>query len=339
MPKVSIVVPCFNEEATIAELLEAIYTQDFPRDDIEVVIADGLSTDQTRGRITEFQPTHKDLNVQVIDNPTRLIPAGLNLAIAASHGEIIIRLDAHCVPRPDYVSRCVADLSAQKGWNVGGVWEIQPGAAGWMAASIAVAASHPLGVGDALYRFTTQASAVDTVPFGAFRRSLIEKIGGFDESLQANEDYEFNARVRKAGGLVWLDPAIRSVYYARADLGSLARQYARYGYWKAKMLHRFPGTLRPRQAVPPLFVLFLLIFPLLMPFFPWLDLVYLVGMVSYALLLIFAALSKAIQRKQGSFVVGIPLAMITMHIAWGAAFLWSLITGPAGKSTIQTNGR
>jgi hypothetical protein len=235
------------------------------------------------------------------------------------------------------VSRSIEALQAGKGWNVGGVWDIRPGGKGWIANSIAVAAAHPLGVGDALYRFTDKAGEVDTVPFGAFERSLIDKIDGFDESLEANEDYEFNARIRAAGGRVWLDPAIRSVYYARPDLGSLARQYARYGYWKLQMLRRYPKTLRARQAIPPLFVLSLLVLPILALALPWLGWVLLLEMVIYAALLIGAALANAAKHKQVSLIVGIPFAMITMHLAWGTAFLWSLVSTRAGKAT-QTNG-
>ena len=127
-----------------------------------------------------------------------------------------------------------------------------------MAQSIAAAASHPLGVGDALYRHASKASQVDTVPFGAFKRELLALVGFFDESLLTNEDYEFNTRIRKSGGTIWLDPAIRSVYFARPTLAALARQYSRYGFWKWRMLRRYPETLRWRQGLPPLFVLSLL---------------------------------------------------------------------------------
>lgn len=326
MTSVSIIVPVFNEQETIIPLIEAIHAQSFPRQDLEVILADGMSTDSTRALVAEYQKKNVDLNIRVIDNPSRKIPAALNLAIAAAQGEIILRLDAHCVPQTDYVSRSIEALRAGKGWNVGGIWKIQPGGKGWIANSIAAASAHPLGVGDALYRFTNQAGEVDTVPFGAFQRSLIDKIGGFDESLEANEDYEFNARIRAAGGRVWLDPAISSVYYARPDLDQLARQYARYGYWKLQMLRRFPSTLRARQAIPPLFVLSLLALPLLGLVLPWLLWVLLAEMVIYAALLLGVALQKAAEHKQISLVVGIPLAMMTMHLAWGTAFLWSMVS-------------
>lgn len=326
MARVTIIIPCLNEEKTITKLLEAILTQDFPTKDMEVVIADGLSTDGTRTRISDFQQRHKELTVSVLDNPTQTIPAGLNLTIAAAHGDYIIRLDAHCVPQADYVGTSIAALEAGRGWNIGGVWDIRPGAEGWVAESIAIAASHPLGVGDAFYRFTDRAREVDTVPFGAFRRDLIDRIGGFDETLLSNEDYEFNTRIRQAGGKVLLDPAIRSVYYARPTISDLARQYARYGYWKLRMLRRYPNTLRWRQALPPLFVFSLIAFPLLGLVWPWSFWLLLAEVVSYFGILFGAALRKALEHRKMQLILGIPLAIATMHLSWGSAFLWSFAT-------------
>ena len=170
MPSVSIIIPCYNEQDTIRKLLEAVYAQTFPRADLELVIADGMSTDRTRAMIAAFADTHPDLHIAMADNPAQSIPSALNCALKEAQGEIIIRLDAHSVPYPDYIERCVADLQAGLGENVGGIWEIHPGASTGMAQSIAAAASHPLGVGDALYRHASKASLVDTVPFGAFKR-------------------------------------------------------------------------------------------------------------------------------------------------------------------------
>ncbi len=322
----SIIVPCLNEENTISKLLEAILRQNFPLHELEVIIADGLSTDGTRDRIGEFQDQHKQLKVRIVDNPSRIIPVGLNLAIAAATGEFIIRLDAHCVPQQDYVKKTIALLKEGQGWDVGGVWDIQPGEKGWIAESIAIAASHPLGVGDAFYRFTDTAQEVDTVPFGAFRRDLITRIGGYDETLLSNEDYEFNARIRQAGGKVWLDPAIRSIYFARPTLCQLAKQYFRYGFWKWRMLKRYPNTLRLRQALPPLFVLSLIALILLSIVSIWAFWLLIVEVVSYLLILIGAALRKALEHRKVQFTLGIPLAMATMHLSWGTAFLWSFIT-------------
>jgi succinoglycan biosynthesis protein ExoA len=325
MPLVSIIVPCRNEENTIRLLLDAIFQQTYPRKDMEVIIADGLSTDATRQVISDFQQEKPDLFVKVVDNPVRSIPAALNTAIHASSGEYILRLDAHCIPVQDYVARCITGLQEGLGENVGGVWKIQPSSQGWLARSIAAAAAHPLGVGDARYRYSTRAEAVDTVPFGAFRRSTLEKIGAYDESLLTNEDYELNARLRMSGGKVWLDPAIQAVYFSRGSLPALARQYFRYGFWKVRMLRRYPKTLRWRQAIPPLFILSLVVLLLLSPFLALARWGLLIEFLLYLLVLLGGA-AISIQRKgDPALLAGIPLAIATMHIAWGAGFWVSLI--------------
>lgn len=322
-PFVSIIVPCYNEESTIQHLLNGILAQAYPREKMEVVISDGISTDKTIQAIEAFQKDHPDLQIRVVLNQAKTIPSGLNQAVRESRGEIIVRLDAHSMPIPEYVQRCVSALQSNKGTNVGGVWEIRPGSTTWIAESISLAAAHPLGVGDAMYRLNAQAGAVDTVPFGSFYKSLIEKIGGFDETLLANEDYEFNTRVRESGGVVYLDPSIRSVYFSRSTLSKLAIQYWRYGFWKLRMLKRYPHTLRWRQALPPVFVLSLLAWVVLSL---WLQAAFYflaMQLFLYFFVLGLAGLRLAFSKKKGYLIIGVPLAIATMHITWGAGFLWS----------------
>jgi len=331
-PFVSVIIPCYNEEATIRKLLEALFAQTYSSERMEVIVSDGMSNDGTRDVIAAFQKEHETLSVKVVANQARTIPSGVNQAIRESRGEIIVRLDAHSMPIPEYVERCVTAHESGKGENVGGVWEIRPGAETWVAESISYAAAHPLGVGDAMYRLNARPGAVDTVPFGSFRRSLIEKIGGFDETLLSNEDYEFNTRVRESGGVVWLDPSIRSVYFSRSTFGKLAVQYWRYGFWKFRMLKRYPHTLRWRQALPPVFVLALFLLIVLS-----LNLViarYLAGLqlFVYFSILGLAGVRLAIRTKKGFLIWGLPSAITTMHFAWGTGFLWS------GISSLFKNG-
>ncbi|KAA0284873.1 MAG: glycosyltransferase family 2 protein [Chloroflexi bacterium] len=325
-PTVSIIIPCYNEQATIRKLLEALRLQTYPLDKMEVVISDGLSTDETLDVIGSFQKQHTDLSVRVVENKARSIPSGVNQAIRESRGEIIVRLDAHSMPIPEYVERCVAAHQSGKGNNVGGVWEIRPGTETWIAESISFAAAHPLGVGDAMYRLNAKAGAVDTVPFGSFRRELIQRIGAFDETLLANEDYEFNTRVRESGGVVWLDPSIRSVYFSRDTIGRLAAQYWRYGFWKFRMLKRYPHTLRWRQALPPAFVFVLIALIVLSLWFATARLLFVFQFSIYFLILGLAGLRLAIKTRKGFHLWGLPLAIATMHMTWGAGFLWSGIT-------------
>jgi glycosyltransferase involved in cell wall biosynthesis len=341
MPLVSIIIPCYNEQATIRLLLDAICEQTFCKPtqgepttreltrlpgSLEVIIADGLSTDRTREEVAAFQQAHPELPVCLVDNPKRIIPAALNCALAAAQGQYIIRLDAHSVPAPDYVERCVEDLQAGRGDNVGGVWEIRSQGNERMQRAIAMAAAHPLGVGDARYRYTSEAGYVDTVPFGAFRRDVFTRFGQFDEGLLTNEDYEFNARLLQGGGRIWLNPRIRSTYFARSSLGALSSQYWRYGYWKWRMLRRYPKTLRWRQGLPPVFVLSLVILLLMAPVWGLARLLLGAELILYSLILAAGALPVARRQSDLWLVLAIPLAIFTMHMSWGAGFLWSMAT-------------
>ncbi len=324
LPRVSVIVPCYNEQSTIYLLLEALFKQTYPRAGMEVIIADGLSTDGTRDVIAVFQKDFPDLCVRIVENPRRSIPASLNRAIEAARGEILIRLDGHSTPYPDYVENSVKAHTEGRGANIGGVWEICPGAETWIAKSIAVAAAHPLGVGDALYRHAQHAAEVDTVPFGSFRRTLIDQVGFFDESLLTNEDYEFNVRVRKSGGKIWLDPSIRSIYFARPTLRGLMRQYWRYGFWKWRMLRRYPDTLRWRQALPPLFIISLAGLAVLSTFIPLARVLLAGEFLLYFSIMILAGCYAAVRQKKAYLIPGLPLAIAVMHLSWGSGFLWSI---------------
>jgi len=332
-PLVSIIVPCYNEEKTIHHLLEAVIAQTYPLAQMELIISDGQSTDRTRDVIEQFRRKHKGLNLQVVENTARTIPSGLNLAIRHARGEYIIRLDAHSMPIPEYVERCVAAHQAGRGDNIGGVWDIRAGADTWEARSISLAAAHPLGAGDAMYRLNAKEGATDTVPFGSFRRELIDRIGSFDETLLANEDYEFNTRIRQGGGVVWLDPSIRSVYFSRATFAQLAIQYWRYGFWKWRMLQRYPQTLRLRQAMPPLFVLSLIVLSVLSLWVAPAVYLLVVQIGLYLFMLGGAGAQQAFTKRKLYLFWGLPIAIMTMHLAWGAGFLWSAI-----RSVFVKNG-
>ncbi len=321
---VSVIIPCYNEQATIMDLLQNLYAQDYPPERMEVIIADGMSTDHTRDIIREFKAEHPDFSVKIIDNPQRTIPSGLNRALEEAQGKYIVRLDAHSSPAQDYVSRSIRALEEGKGDNIGGLLNIEPGADTWIAKSIAVAAGHPLGVGDARYRIGSPAREVDTVAYGTYRSSLVDEIGPYDESLLANEDYEFNVRLRQAGGTVWLDPAIRITYVARPSLSALGQQYWRYGYWKLRMLIRYPSTFRWRQLSGAFLLSWIVLGILSFPFTFARWLLAFEAFV-YGLALLISGIHTALKERDGWFIFGVPLAIATMHFSWGAGFLWSLV--------------
>lgn len=335
MPIVSIIIPCLNEEATIRQLLEAICCQTYPLDEVEVVIADGMSTDATREEIGDFKANHPEPEIRIVDNERRVIPSGLNRAIEAARGKYIIRMDAHSIPQRDYIERCIGGLESGLGDNVGGVWQIQPGSPSWIAQAIALAASHPLGAGDALYRIGGAAQEVETVPFGAFRRETFEKIGFFDETLLSNEDYELNVRLRKSGGKIWLDPSIQSTYKARSNLRDLSRQYWRYGYWKAQMLRKHPTTLRWRQFIPPLFVSAIISLAILSLRFALARWLLAIIVILYTIIVLTIGLQMGLRYEDISLAIGVPLATATIHVSWGLAFIWGLLSQPGRHEIAQ----
>ena len=324
-PEVSIVIPCLNEEKTIQSLLDAVFNQTYPIGKMEVIIADGNSDDQTRMKIADFQNGHEGLEIRVLDNPVRRIPTGLNLAIRAARGQIITRMDAHAIPASDYVERSVAALKEGLGDNVGGVIDVKPGADNWIGRAISVAVAHPLGVGDAKYRWANTAGEADTVAFGTYYKSKVEEIGYYNEELRINEDYEFNSRIRARGGKIWIDPKIRAVYFSRADLNGLVKQYFSYGFWKVKMLRKNPETLRWRQALPPLFVFGILMLLLLSGVLELARILLLICLGAYLLILLTASVRVAVKRSDISLVPGIPLAIMTKHFCLGSGFLWRLL--------------
>lgn len=330
-PLVSVIIPCRNEEKTIHLVLEALFEQSFPLQNMEIVIADGLSTDGTRRAIHAFSEAHPALFMRLVDNPKQIIPTGLNTAIKASKGELIVRMDAHSLPNQDYVQRCYNAHQEGKAENVGGVWKISPQNNGWVARSIAAAAANPFAVGDAHYRFTEKAAYVDTVPYGSYKRELFEKIGYFDESLLANEDYEFNTRIRQSGGRIWLDPAIQCTYFARATFAALAKQYWGYGFWKAQMLKRYPETLRWRQALPPAFVLGLVVLALVGFIWPiaWPVFAVIVGL--YLAVQLVPAIQISLKVGDISLGLGVVIATLIMHFSWGTALIVGLFSHPDRK--------
>ena len=339
-PLVSVVVPCYNERETIGLLLQALVAQDFPHKAMEVLVMDGGSTDGTREVLAAWQ-ARAPFPLRVIPNPARHIPAALNLGLRHARGRYIVRLDAHCRPFPDYIRRCVDVLTRRpEVGNVGGVWLIRPSRpASWVSRSIAVALAHPVGMGDSPYRrLNRPAAAVDTVPFGAFPREVFQRVGGFDEGLLTNEDYELNIRLRRAGYVVWLDPRIRSEYYARPTFLALARQYARYGYWKAQVARRYPRSLRWRQVLPPLYVLGLVVLALAGLVWPWARWLLALQLAGYLGVLAMVGVGEAWKRRDPGLAFGVPLAMLLMHWVWGAAFLVGLLRRPRRSRAPAASG-
>jgi len=327
VPEVSVVIPCLNESKTIVNLLEKLADQ-YDRKHYEIVVVDGMSSDGTRQLIAQFIEQHPGLPVRLVDNPAKHIPIALNLGIAAAQGDIIVRMDAHSIPSPNYVRQCVASLKNGQATIVGMPWQIVPGAETLAAKAIALASAHPFGVGGVEYRraMPGPAAFVDTVPFGVFRRTTWRRLGGFNETLLSNEDYDFNYRARRAGGGILLDRSGYCTYFARSTFSSLARQYFRYGGWKLEMLRLHPESLRWRQlAAPALVLLLVLLTGLSVYSAPARVLLGLLG-CSYLALAVFFGSMVSWKTKELRLAPAVASAFAVMHLCWGASFLWRLLS-------------
>ena len=249
-PIASIVLPCRNEQGFIQECLESILAQDPPAGGLEILVADGMSTDGTREYLEQMAKMHTQ--IRVLDNPGRIVSTGLNAAIRAARADIIVRMDAHTIYEPDYVRQCLAVREQTGADNVGG--PMRTTATKYMERAIRAVFHSAFAVGGARSHAASFEGFVDTVIYGCWEKSLFERIGYFDEELVRNQDDEHNFRLVRAGGKVFQSTRIRSRYHVRGSLKALFRQYMQYGYWKVLVIrkHRMPASWR--HLVPGAFV-------------------------------------------------------------------------------------
>jgi succinoglycan biosynthesis protein ExoA len=332
LPTVGVVIPCRNEARSLARVLDALAAQARRPDDI-VVVDDG-STDGTSAVVEEWC-RRGDQHVRIVAGPLRGVAAAVNLGVEGLSTDIVVRLDGHCRPATDYIARAVVLASLPEVGVAGGVWVIEPGAPTLEAAAIAIAAGHRLGSGGAMYRnpSISEPTDVDTVPFGCFSRALWKALGGFDERLEANEDYDFNYRVRQRRLRVVLDPAMRCVYYARPTVSAVARQYGRYGWWKARMLMRHPRSIRWRQLIPALLVpvLLMALLGLLMGGgLPWALL-----LAAYPAVILIGATHAAVTRGRWAAAGWLAATFMTIHIMWSAGFWASLASASVSRQEVN----
>lgn len=253
-PFVSVIIPVRNEAKRIGACLHSLLRSSYPRDRWEIIVADGMSDDDTQQQVLCIAQ-EAPVAIYLLENVRRVTPIALNLAIALARGDIIIRADAHAEFGNDYVTRCVQVMLETGVDNVGGPVITRPGAATPMGRAIAVAMSHPFGVGNSAFRTLRDARDVDTVPFGCFDARIFQFIGLFDERLWRNQDYDLNQRIRRFRGRIYMDPRLESVYYSRPTLRGLLRQAWENGYWNAMTHHLHPASFCLRHEIPMVFTL------------------------------------------------------------------------------------
>lgn len=320
--KVTVIVPCRNEERYIGACLDSIVSSSWPHDRLEVLVVDGQSDDATCRIVQEYASRHAW--IRLIDNPDRIVPAALNRAIRRAGGDVIVRMDAHVVYPADYLPRLVQALVESGADNVGGRIVTQPANERPLARAIAIALAHPFGVGNAWFRIGANTPReVDTVPFGCYRRDAFARYGLFDERLVRNQDDEFNHRLIRRGGRILLVPDVVAHYYARDSLRKLARMYYQYGYFKPLVAKCVRRIMTLRQLIPAIFVAALIGLALAAPLVPAAGLAWLLIAGSYAATV--ATVSAAALRRHGLRVgLGLGLAFPVLHLSYGFGFLRGL---------------
>ena len=319
--RVSVIVPSRDEAHNLPRVLAMISAQ--TRQPDEVVVADGMSTDGSREWLAAAPRT--DFDLRVVDNPDRIVPAGLNRALEAATGDIVARMDTHADYAPDYLEQVVGFLEEHPEVDAVGGAMATAGRGPWGTA-IAATLSRPFGLGGARHRVGGAPGPIQHVFSGCYRRAALVRVGGWDERFQANEDFEADLRVAETGGAIWLHPDARSTWYVRSDLRTLARQMWRYGYYKGLTLHVHPSSLRARQLVPPALVLGLVAGTVVRP--------RLAALAAATYLAVAGTAGARAAATDGASALRGACVPPVVHLSWGAGLIAGAVrfTGAAGSA-------
>jgi succinoglycan biosynthesis protein ExoA len=313
----TVIIPARNEERFIGECLESVLSQDKRR--LEVIVVDGSSDDRTREIVTRY--AERDARVRLMENDEASIPRSLNIGLAAARGQWFLRVDAHSTISPGYVRRATQHLGTGRWGGVGG----RKDAVGSTPAgrAIAVAMASRFGVGNSTYHHGTSMRTVDHVPFGAYPTREVRKLGGWDERIAANEDFEFDFRVRRGGRQLLFDPRLLIKWHCRQSIRDLWSQYQRYGKGKSSVALLHPSSMRLRHFLPPAFVGSLGLAIVQVRRKPGL-----LAAIAVPYAAVLSAASAATARKVPDVraKARVPLAFLAMHLGWGLGFWQGIVS-------------
>lgn len=322
-PYVSIIIPCYNEERFIKKCLDSVIENDFSKDKLEVLVIDGMSKDTTREIVERYREQNQFISL--LDDNKKNTPAALNIGIKEAKGEIIMFMSSHASYEKEYISKCVYYLDKLNADNVGGVFVTLPGDDTFIAKAISLALSSPFGVGNSFFRIgAKKPMLVDTVPFGCYRKTVFEKIGGFNDKLIRTEDNELNYRLRKSGGKIYLIPDIKLYYYARSNLKDLGKQSFGNGKSIVYANKIVPGSTSLRHSVPGIFVICLLGSLILFLITSWGKLLFYFILFSYLATNTYFSIQMGLKEKL-RFAPYLIVSFITLHISNGLGFLMGIL--------------
>lgn len=319
LPFISIICPVYNEENYVKQCIESVIASDYPHSLMEFFLIEGGSKDRTReiiGSYTERYPW-----IKIVENPEKIVPYALNYGIEQAIGDLIIRIDAHAIYPRNYILDLVRWQMRLDADNVGGLCRTLPPKPTTTARVIAEVVSSKFGMGNAYFRVgISQVRKVDTVPFGCFRRTIFEEIGLFDTELIRNQDDEFNGRINKYGGSVYLVPQIVSDYYARDTIKKTARMFFQYGLYKPLVNKKLGSPATLRQFVPPLFVLGLIVGTILAATVPYIIYPFLLVLIIYLGTALDYGRKGSRKWADWKFYFVMPWVFFVVHCSYGVGY-------------------
>ena len=325
MAAVTLIIPCRNEAKFIGPCLESVIQNDFPKEEIEILVIDGMSEDGTRDIVEQYGL--RDDRIRLLNNPAKITPCALNIGIAQAAGDVIIRMDAHATYSKDYIRKCAKALIEMCADNVGGIMNAQPQRDSLVGRAIVMCLSHRFGVGNSYFRIHgNQRRWVDTVFGGCYRRDVFERVGLFNESLVRGQDMEFNLRLKKAGGKILLLPDVASTYYARSDMRSFVKHNWSNGVWAIRpFLYSEVVPVSWRHLVPLAFVATLIVSSLLGVFSPLFTMLCASVAGLYLASCLIFSLQIAYVERDVRFVFVMPAVFAALHVIYGAGSLWGAL--------------
>lgn len=339
VPFVSVIIPCFNEENYINRILDNVLEQDYQKDRMEVFVVDGNSKDRTQELI--LSKVKENPIIHLLINEKQYVPFARNLGISNASGEVIMFMDSHSSYPVNYISSLVDALYKLNADNVGGMLMNTAPDKFLTSTAIAIALSSPFGVGNAYFRIGSKTvKKVDTVTFGCYRRSVFDRIGLFDEELLRNADDEFNGRLIRHGGSIWLIPEIKITYYTRTSVKGLWKMYFQYGFFKPLVNVKLKKPATIRQFMPPGFVLFLFLFITGSFFSRWIFYCLTAGVCIYLLTNFLFSINAAVKSKRLLLLFFIPWLFLLLHIAYGWGYLAGIpkfVIFRGRKQTVSSN--
>ncbi len=321
---VSLIIPCRNEQAHIAECLDSIFANDYPTGRIEVLVVDGASTDRTREIVSKYQ--HRWPQIHLLENFQKLIPIAMNIGLRQASGEVILKIDAHSTYPSRYIARCVDSLTHYQADNAGGISRILPARDTATAKAIALALAHRFASGNAYVKVgAKEARWADSAAFGCWKKELLEKIGGWNEKLAGSSDMDLNARLKEAGGRILLLPDIQINYYADANFRSYWKHNFADGVWATYVLKFGSKAWAWRHWAPMGFLLSLLVSGSLAFHSPIFGVIFGVILGCYVLLNLASSIHISARERSIQCLLLLPLTFGIRHVAHGLGALYGAL--------------